>query len=151
MIGTFVSDDIKVGDVNPMGTLYFWGRVQIDADGTLVTYRQVCDGDPEVQEFTWTNLGDSQLQVIPEEFSKDGTFKFWADPVTAVTLMPGEGCDDVTMILEYHPDSGKPTLTTGFLPNLVCAEPLGEFCNFKFVWCDGMAPSVCKDDQVAPP
>ena len=143
MIGTFFSDDVNVGHVNPMGTLYFWGSVQIDAGGTLVTYRQVCDGEPEVQEFSWMNLGDSQLQVVPEEFAKDGTFKFLADPVTAVTLMPGEGCDDVTMILEYHPDSGKPTLTTRFLPGLVCAEPLGGFCNFEFVWCDGVAPPVC--------
>lgn len=81
--------------------------MEITAEGTVGVRRRVCEGDPEVQAFTWTHLGNNELMIVPDSFAKDGTFLFLADPVTSMVIKPGDGCGDLSMRLEYLPASGK--------------------------------------------
>lgn len=146
MFGAFHDEGRMVGYVNPgMDSLYFWGGMEISSEGTIVVRRRVCEGDPETQEFTWTHLGNSELQIVPDSFEQDGTFKFLADPVTAVTIKPGDGCDDISMRFEYLPESGKPPATLKWMSGEICAKSLGEVCHYELVWCAGTPPPECSD------
>ena len=151
MFGRFHDDSIQVGYINadhddPVSgrAYYFWSDLEIHADGTLVTERRLCDGGLEVLNFTWEHMGGGHLLVVPNGHSSDGTFKYLADSVTSVMLSPGDGCDDVLEAIQYPPGDGGFVITSRLVPGNVCAEPLSEeFCDFQFVWCDGVAPPVC--------
>ena len=146
MFGRFYDDNIEVGYINaPLNEslgrpYYFWGELEIHADGTLVTSRRLCDGDPEILKFTWEGVGGGQLWVVPEVRNPNGTFKYLASSVRSVMLSPGEGWDDVVEVIEHSPESGKPRSVRRLVRGRVCAEPRSEaLCDFQFVGCDGGA------------
>ena len=153
MFGRFHSDTVEVGYINaehdhPVAgrVYYFWSDLEIHADGTLVTERRLCDGDPEILKYTWEHVGGSQLLVVPEVRNSDGTFKYLANPVSSVTLSLGDGCDDLVQVIQYPPDDDDLVLTRRLVPGKICAEPLSEeLCDFQFVWCDGVAPPMCME------
>ncbi len=152
MFGEFHLDSNYVGRVisePPDDPLFWhpWWTLRIERDGSLQIWWNICQGASEVQTFTWEHAGGDILRVVPDAYNGDGTFRYIAVDVMAVTLRPGAGCDDLQEVIEYHPDSGKSTYTSRYLPGELCFEddtPAdADDCNFTFVWCDGVAPPAC--------
>lgn len=144
MFGEFHNEGKDVGYVNPgMEVLVFKANLEIDPAGALFVSRSVCEEEPVLQSFTWTAIGEDTLQVTPEAYAPDGTFEFLAERVISVRLAAGSDCDDIKMVSEYHPDSGKPPSFLSWASGAFCAKPLGEQCHYELVWCDGAAPPMC--------
>ena len=155
MFGQFHGDDDYVGLTvsQPPDDLLFWypwSMLQVERDGSLMVRRHGCQKLSEVQRFTWEHIGGNILQVVPAARNSDGTFRYKAVDVMAVTLTPGPGCDDIEEVVEYLPDSGKSTHENLHLPGEVCTEDDTpddpKDCNFTFVWCEAGAPPACTAD-----
>ncbi len=149
MFGKFHQNDDQVGYTNEDETegwyLYFWGTLQVNPNGTLTVTNHSCTAEWPRQEFTWVLDEDKTLRVIPDTYFSDGTFKFFGDHVMAVSLAAGQSCDDIEMLIEYLPQSGRMASRSLWLPGELCAEGPGEDCVFTFVWCDGAAPPACTE------
>jgi hypothetical protein len=145
--------DVGISVSEPPGGSWFffpWSTLAVERDGWVTVRPKTCEDQHDVQKFSWVHVGDDALQVVPDEYKSNGTFRWKADDVVAVTLTPGPGCDDLHEVIEYLPDSGKSTYTMRHLPGDICTEDdtpgNPEDCNFTFVWCEEGAPPACTAD-----
>ena len=126
---------------------YPWSTLQVERDGTLAVQSYSGQSTTFLQTFSWMHLGDDVLKVVSNEYNSDGTFRWKAVDVLAVTLRPGPGCDEVEELIEYLPGSGKTPDTVHYLPGEICTQDDtpedSKDCSFTFVECDAAAPPAC--------
>jgi hypothetical protein len=129
---------------------FLWSTLQVERDGSVTVWRKYCQLADEVQRFSWVHVENDALQIVPDEYNSDGTFRWKAVDVVAVTLTPGPGCDDLEEVVEYLPGTGPPTNKNHLLPGEFCTEDDTpedpDDCNFTFVWCEEGAPPACTLD-----
>jgi len=141
-IGIFSSESDKVG-MSFSGNPYWWGNIQVTAQGAVFLDSYSCSGLIAGQEFRWTLADDGQslnVQTVPpaDVFT-------WGNgnQVSEVIIERGGSCDAI-VIRYHHVDPMIWAVSEQHRGNVCARAPGPDGCTFTFEWCDGVPPPPCE-------